>query len=84
MQNFVAIPQVLTQLQDINMSLLLKIVQKYGKCSQDQQLCLLQCISEQTIPYQEGRVIMAEGNKHQSVLPTFFNASTIGVAKKIF
>lgn len=83
-QNFVAIPQILTQLQDVNMSLLLEITQRYGKCGQDQQLCLLQCISEQTIPYQEGRTIMEEGNKHSAVLPSFFSASTISVAKKMF
>lgn len=82
-QNFVAIPQTLTQLQDVNMSLLLEIMQRYGKCGQDQQLCLLQCISEQTIPYQEGRAIMEEGSKRSAVLPSFFNASTISAAKKM-
>lgn len=83
MQNFVAIPQTLTQLQDVNMSLLLEIMQRYGKCGQDQQLCLLQCISEQTIPYQEGRAIMEEGSKRSAVLPSFFNAGTISAAKKM-
>ena len=66
------------------MSLLLKITQKYGKCSPEQQLCLLQCVSEQTVPYEEGRAAMAEGAKRAAILPSFFDGGTIGAVKKIF